>query len=111
MQGGRCVGGPGTRDPERLACQNVSLSMLVMMAYDLRPFQLKAPAWMDDYGYDVAARIASGADRPHFDLMLQDMLATRFGLQMRREKQCMTACDLIVGKGGPKLTRTQDQTL
>jgi len=36
-RGVRVSGGPGTSDPTRLACENCSLSMLVMMAYDVRP--------------------------------------------------------------------------
>jgi hypothetical protein len=43
----RCTGGPGTSDPGTLTCENYSLSFLVMMAYNLRSFELTAPDWMD----------------------------------------------------------------
>ncbi|MGD0869269.1 MAG: TIGR03435 family protein [Bryobacteraceae bacterium] len=107
-RGMRCTGGPGTSDPGSLTCENYSLSFLVMMAYNLRSFQLTAPAWMDTARYNVVAKIPPGADRRQFGLMQQRLLAERFGLQVHFEKKDMTVYELTVAKGGPKLTESQE---
>lgn len=104
----RCTGGPGTSDPVSLTCENYSLSFLVMMAYNLRSFQLTAPAWMDTARYNVVAKIPPGTDRRQFGLMQQRLLAERFGLQVHFEKKDMTVYELTVAKGGPKLKESQE---
>jgi uncharacterized protein (TIGR03435 family) len=104
----RCTGGPGTSDPGMLTCENYSLSFLVMMAYDLRSFELTAPAWMDTARYNVVAKIPPGADRRQFGLMQQRLLAERFGLKVHFEKKNMTAYELTVTKGGSKLKESEE---
>ncbi len=109
-RGSRCTGGPGTSDPGTLTCQNYSLSFLVMMAYDLRSFQLSAPSWMDTARYDVVAKIPPGnTDARQFGLMQQRLLAERFGLQAHFEKKDATVYELTVAKGGSKLKESEDQ--
>jgi len=107
-RGMRCTGGPGTTDPGLLTCENYSLSYLVMMAYNLRGFQLSAPNWMDTARFDVVAKIPNGADRRQFDSMQQKLLAERFGLRVHFEKKNMTVYELTVAKGGPKLKESQE---
>jgi uncharacterized protein (TIGR03435 family) len=104
----RCTGGPGTSDPGALTCENYNLSLLVMMAYDLRGFQLAAPGWMEAARFDVAARIPPDTDARSFRLMQQALLAERFGLKAHFEKKDMTVYELTVGKGGSKLKESQD---
>jgi uncharacterized protein (TIGR03435 family) len=107
-RGIRCTGGPGTSDPGSLRCENYSLSFLVMMAYNLRSFQLTAPAWMDTARYDVVAKIPPGTDRRQFGVMQQRLLAERFGLQAHFEKKDMAVYELTVVKGGPKLKESHE---
>jgi uncharacterized protein (TIGR03435 family) len=106
-RGMRCTGGPGTSDPGTLTCENYSLSFLVMMAYNLRSFELTAPAWMDTARYNVVAKIPSGADKRQFGLMQQRMLAERFGLKVHFEKKDVTVYELTVAKGGSKLKQSE----
>jgi uncharacterized protein (TIGR03435 family) len=107
-RGMRCTGGPGTSDPGSLTCENYSLSFLVMMAYNLRSFQLTGPAWMATARYNVVARIPPGTDSRQFGLMQQTLLAKRFGLQAHFEKKDVTVYELTVAKGGPKLKESQE---
>jgi uncharacterized protein (TIGR03435 family) len=106
----RCTGGPGTSDPGTLTCENYSLSFLVMMAYNLRSFELTAPAWMDTARYNVVAKIPPGADRRQFGLMQQRVLAERFGLKVHFEKKDMTVYELMVTKSGSKLKESEEPT-
>jgi uncharacterized protein (TIGR03435 family) len=106
-RGMHCTGGPGTSDPGTLTCENYSLSFLVMMAYNLRSFELTAPAWMDTARYNVVAKIPSGADRRQFGLMQQRLLAERFGLKVHFKKKDMTVYELTVAKGGSKLKASE----
>src|SRR5215475_2404451 len=48
-----CNGGPGTSDPERLACTNAPLKMLICIAYQLQYYQVAGPGWMDTNGYEI----------------------------------------------------------
>jgi len=107
-RGIRCTGGPGTSDPGLLRCENYSLSYLVMMAYNLRSFQLAAPGWMESARYDVMARIPAGAGNQQFQLMLQRLLAERWKLQAHFEKRDMAVYALTVDKNGPKLKDSQE---
>ncbi|MGD0499930.1 MAG: M56 family metallopeptidase [Bryobacteraceae bacterium] len=108
LRGIRCTGGPGTSDPGLLTCENYSLYLLVMMAYNLRSFQLDAPAWMDTVRYNVVARIPPGTDRRQFGLMQQRLLAERWGLQVHFEEKDMTVYELTEAKGGTKLKESQE---
>lgn len=108
-RGMHCIGGPGSSDPGLLSCENYSLSLLVMMAYDLRSFQLNAPAWMDTTRFSVMARIPPGTSRLQFERMLQTLLAQRFGLKGHFEKKNMMVYRLTIAKGGPKLKESEER--
>jgi uncharacterized protein (TIGR03435 family) len=104
----RCTGGPGTSDPGTLTCTNYALSYLVMMAYHLHQFQLTSPSWMETARYDVTAKIPPGTDTRQFELMQQALLAERFALQCHFGDKAATVYELVVAKGGPKLTPTKE---
>jgi uncharacterized protein (TIGR03435 family) len=99
-------GGPGSNDPTRYNCQNCPLSLLVSQAYDLKRFQLNAPAWMDTERYDVNAKVPDKATKEQLRLMIQRLLAERFKLVVHHEPKEMTSYELVVGKNGPKLKET-----
>ncbi len=107
-RGMRCTGGPGTSDPALLRCDNYSLSYLVMMAYNLRSFQLTAPAWMDSVNFDVMARIPPGTGSQQFQVMLQQLLADRWKLKAHFEKRETNVYALTADKNGAKLKESQE---
>jgi uncharacterized protein (TIGR03435 family) len=57
----------------------------------------------------VSARVPGGATKEQFQLMLQNMLADRFKLAVHREKKEMQLYEMVVAKGGPKLTRSAEE--
>jgi uncharacterized protein (TIGR03435 family) len=106
----QCKGGPGTSDPTRLTCENFSLSYLVMMAYNLRAFQLQAPDWMGSTRFNVQATVPPGATPQQFRAMLQDLLARRFKLAVHHDQKEMDGYDLVVSKPSVNLKRSDDDT-
>jgi len=100
---GRISGGPGTADPGRYSCEKCDLYNLVLMAYDLKGYQLTAPEWMRSAGFDITAKVPPVATRDQFRLMLQGLLAERFKLAVHHEQKEMPASELTLTKGGPRL--------
>lgn len=88
----------------RVAINNGSAKMLIMMAYNLKPHQLEGgPNWLDSEKYDITAK-AEGPDNPdQLKVMMQSLLADRFKLTFHRETREMPVYALVPGKNGPKL--------
>jgi uncharacterized protein (TIGR03435 family) len=107
----RFSGGPGTQDPGLFTAENFNFLALVMKAYDLHwPFQVSGPSWMSGEMYNVTAKVPQGATKEQFRLMLQQLLAERFGLKVHRDTKVMPAYDLVVAKGGSKLKESAPLT-
>jgi uncharacterized protein (TIGR03435 family) len=100
------VGGPGTLKPGQLVCTNVTVRMLTLRAYGLEPWQpdlVYGPPSLDKGSYDIEAKIPSGSTPDQLPLMLQTLLAERFGLVAHWEERALPIFELTVAKGGPKL--------
>jgi uncharacterized protein (TIGR03435 family) len=96
------TGGPGTPDPGIFRCENCSLSMLVMRAYDLKEYQFSGPGWTDSTRLSISAKIPPGTTNEQFQRMQQSLLVERFKLTFHREKKEMPEYELAVAKNGPK---------
>ena len=103
------TGGPGTKDPTRIAYENMSLSNLVTMAYDLKRYQYAGPGWMDTERFDITAKIPEGATKEQFRMMMQNLLKERFKLEVHHDQKEMPGFQLVVAKGGPKLTEAVEE--
>jgi uncharacterized protein (TIGR03435 family) len=108
--GGRIMigmsGGPGTPDPGRYECNNCNLSMLMTKAYDVAGYQISIPSALRDAVFEITAKVPAGATKDEFRLMLQNLLAERFKMTVHREKKEMQIYELVVAKGGPKMTES-----
>jgi uncharacterized protein (TIGR03435 family) len=97
-------GGPGTNDPGLYSCQNCALMMLITRAYGLNAdHPSSAPGWMEDQRFDVAAKMLPGTTQEQFALMLRNLLAERFKLEVHHEKREVPVYEVVVAKNGPKL--------
>ncbi len=96
-------GGPGSKDPGRLTCTGVTLKMLLVRAYKVRPYQVVGPSWMETARFDITAKIPPNTKDEAFQLMLQKLLTERFGIELHREVKELPQYRLTVGKGGAKL--------
>jgi uncharacterized protein (TIGR03435 family) len=98
-------------DPGMVNYTNVTLKMLVSTAYNVKEYQVSGPDWFDSLGFDVMAKLPSGAPRSQVPAMLQTLLAERFKLTLHRETKDLPVYALIVGKGGPKLKEVDPAVL
>jgi uncharacterized protein (TIGR03435 family) len=100
-------GGPGTADPGRIHFCCVGMFSLLMRAYDVEIDQIIGPSWiMENMGpnlYQIDATMSPATTKTQFQLMLQNLLAERFRLEIHREARNFPSYELVVAKDGPKL--------
>jgi uncharacterized protein (TIGR03435 family) len=97
-----------------LVVKNLTLGFLMNFAYDLPERQIAGkPGWMDTDKWDIEAKPDTpGMPSPlQVRVIVQKLLAERFGLQFHEEKRKLAAYGLIVSKDGPKMTKTADASL
>jgi hypothetical protein len=76
-------GGPGTSDPGRIHYHGVTLMMLLVRAYNLKPDQISGPDWLDEERYTIDATLAPGANADQLRVMLQKPRGTLQNRPMR----------------------------
>ena len=110
-------------DGRRFAANDMTLHALVLFAFGLdctiwrgNDTLLGGPGWAKTAGFDIQAVIPEGTpvytklqfldhQAPHIQRMLQDLLAERFKLVMRRDSREVHVLVLTVPANGSKLTR------
>ncbi len=95
------------RQPGRFTVTNLSLQWIIQNAYGIREYQLvDAPGWTTRR-YDIVATFAPpDAAQDEVRLMLQRLLAERFGLRVHREERRLSIYELTQSRPGllgPKL--------
>jgi uncharacterized protein (TIGR03435 family) len=103
---GRMQGGPGTPDPGRVTFTRSTLAQLLTRAYDVWPDQVLGPAWLKDYRgpvYTVSATMPPDTTKEQFRIMLQNLLAERFHMKVRKERQSRPGYELVLASGGHRL--------
>jgi uncharacterized protein (TIGR03435 family) len=95
--------------PGWLTIRNQTLLFLIQWAYDTPPFEIEAPAWLNDDRFDLLAKAESGGDEANLRLMLQALLAERFGLKSHAQQKEMQIYGLTLAKGGPKFQESTDE--
>ncbi|MGA9108105.1 MAG: TIGR03435 family protein [Bryobacteraceae bacterium] len=92
-------------DAARVDIGFMSLTDLIGIAYDVKPYQISGPDWMGGMGerFDILAKMPEGATKEQVPAMLQALLADRFKLAIHRESKERPVYELVVGKGGPKM--------
>jgi uncharacterized protein (TIGR03435 family) len=79
------------------------LSTIIKEAYSLQDWELDSPNWTHTLIFELSARMPQGTSRVTARLMLQQMLAERFGFKFRRENRQIAVYALVQGKGSAKL--------
>jgi uncharacterized protein (TIGR03435 family) len=89
----------------RVNVTNMSLKDLIVFAYKVQPFQVTGgPPWLDSARFDIVAKAEKPPAQGELFLMVQSLLAERFGLKLRRESKEMPVYALVSAKNGNKAT-------
>jgi uncharacterized protein (TIGR03435 family) len=100
-----------TTDPGRFTARNSTLKQLIFEAYRVPYSQITGgPAWIDSNEYDVDAKPEGRASVDQLRLMLRALLTDRFKLAIRNEMKERRVYALTVGKDGPRLRNSGDET-
>ena len=116
VQGGGAGGEGGARSQiepasDGLTMRNIDLSEMIQWAYRLQHYQLTGPTALQGQRFDLRAKSGDRVSDGTLRLMLQDLLATRFRLELHREQKKTSVYELVVAKGGPKLPKDKSVTL
>jgi uncharacterized protein (TIGR03435 family) len=96
-------GSMGRQPGGRFNAQGVSLQDLIVFAYNVQPYQIvDGPGWLDTERWDVAATGAPGTPADVL-LALQQLLADRFSLVVRRETRELPIYALIMARNDGRL--------
>jgi uncharacterized protein (TIGR03435 family) len=88
----------------RYVNRDATLLNLIEAAYGVTEDTVAGgPSWLDTDIFDVIAKVPDRTTPATAKLMLQTLLAERFGLVVRNEKRPMPRYVLSIGKGGSKL--------
>jgi uncharacterized protein (TIGR03435 family) len=90
---------------------NVDLTELIEWAYGLQSYQVAKTNALANQRYDIRARASDKSTDSALKRMMQDLLATRFKVQVHREPKTTSVYELVVAKGGPKLPKDKTGTL
>jgi uncharacterized protein (TIGR03435 family) len=104
---------PGTQATQQLPDTRAtlirqSLQRVLLLAFRVKDYQLSAPGWLQDVQIDIQATLPEGATRQQVPEMLQQLLAQRFGLIVRRELRPLDVYELVVDPTGIKQMREVD---
>ena len=94
-----------------LTMRNIDLNEMIEWAYKLQHYQLAGQSMLEGQRFDVRAKAGDRVTDATLRLMLQNLLATRFKLQLHREQKRTSVYELVVAKGGAKLPPDKAATL
>jgi len=83
--------------------RNVELRESIEWAYGVKYYQISGPGLLHER-YDILAKSESPVPVSQLRVMLQDLLARRFNLRLRRETKMLAVYRLVVARGGPRLS-------
>jgi bla regulator protein blaR1 len=90
-------------DPEQVTYSFQSVLWLISMAYNVSGERISGgPDWMHSDFYNIVAKLPPGTPAARVPLLLQRLLAERFGLVLRHEMRDSRLYAMVLGKGGPK---------
>jgi uncharacterized protein (TIGR03435 family) len=99
---------PVRSTPGNVVIRNFDIGVAIAWAFDAAPFQLAGQS-LPDTRYDIVAKASGPATDEEMRLMMQSLLASRFGLKVHREEKEMSGMVLLVAKDGAKLKASADQ--
>jgi uncharacterized protein (TIGR03435 family) len=105
--------------PGRFTAKVATINLVIALAYSVYPFQIfGAPSWVNSERYDIQAKESDATAEElrklpperaveNQALLLQSLLADRFGLQVSRQSKELPIYALVVAMGGPKFQQAK----
>jgi len=105
--------GPGFQ-PGRFMGRDQTINLVIALAYNVYPLRIfGAPGWVNSERYDIQAKesdttaeelrkLPPAKAMEEQSLLLQSLLAERFGLKVSHQTKELPVYALVVAKGGPK---------
>lgn len=93
--------------------RNVSLQRLIAIAYGVEEYRVEGPGWLGTERFDLDAKFPAGVPlggekgNEALHAMMQNMLASRFGLVVHNGQKTLAVYGLVVAKGGVKISEVQ----
>jgi uncharacterized protein (TIGR03435 family) len=101
----RFTGGPGTDSPGQLRFSNYPLRGIVRRAFNKTElWEIENLDAVPNDWYDISAKIPPGVTQEQFYLMIQNLLAERFGMVAHKEMREMAVYEFVATKDGPRVT-------
>lgn len=91
-----------TIEPGRITYVNVTLRELILVGFNVKPYQLSGPDWIQNNTYDLVATAGQPVGVDEIKRMLGPLLAERFHLTFHRDTRQLPVFALVVARGGPK---------
>jgi uncharacterized protein (TIGR03435 family) len=93
--------------PGHLLMKDVTVQTCIKWAYDVQRSQVIGPQELEQTHYDIEAKADEPATPAQMKLMMQTLLAQRFGLKFHRDKRELKGYAMTVAKGGSKMQPSQ----
>lgn len=106
--GGQMPVGPHI-GPNRAEYLYMNLKSLIVYAYQVKPYQVSGPDWLEQQRFDIVAKYPAGATRADAPQMLQSLLEDRFKLKVHKSTEERPVFGLVAGRGGPKLKASAEK--
>jgi uncharacterized protein (TIGR03435 family) len=90
-------------DGSQVSYRFFSLDELIVVAYNVKRYQVSGPDWMASERFDITAKLPMGGSAKDVAVMLQALLENRFQIKMHHESREFPVYGLVVGKGGLKM--------
>jgi uncharacterized protein (TIGR03435 family) len=98
---------PAQPDPMRINYPGVTLKSVLALAYGIAPDLIVGPKWLGDERFDIVATLPAGATPQQVPLMLQHLLAERFGVTVHEDNKTTAFYALVPAKGGVKMKNVE----
>jgi|SRR5579883_630832 len=80
-----------------------SLKDYLLMAFNIKLYQLEGPDWISGARFDIDAKVPAGIEKPDIRAMMQNLLEERFGLKTHRGTKELPVYGLTVAADGLKM--------
>jgi uncharacterized protein (TIGR03435 family) len=95
--------------PDTLTARHTALIEIIRRAFGVGPQEVVGgPEWIRDQRFDIVGKSAAKATDAELWSMVRPLLEERFKLKYHREPKEVSGLAMVVGKNGPKLTRSED---